>query len=393
MTVFPVFLFGSWLGLNNTIALLIASATGFLPHFFYAALYMTETLQFPLYLGTICCAYCWLTKPTRRNSIILGLLTSALVLNKVASWVLLVPLIVIALARLLVFWRQRDTAFHAVCVRTVIALAPPLFAQLAWIVIKLIQNGTAFGVYGVVIEQQGLTELSLGLFAAYVTDFWLAAGIVSALPTVYWLVKVRKRVPYFCAFMGSLLILQIGWLSIVEAGLTGILRERLFSFSFPVIAVIGASGFQLLRRYKTRGWLIAFCILPAALSLSALMPAFSGMAFETPWAYTLGSLKLHGIGDFSRQQLFVTTAFIAVLIPLLMVRLRTAWTEYAFAIFLIGFNLCTFMTTAILLERSTRIGVSALAPVVAWLRSSGVGNYASLVVTAPPAPFEKRSIT
>jgi hypothetical protein len=320
----------------------------------------------------------------------MGLLLSALLLNKVASWMFVVPFVAIAIVRLIMSSRRIE--FRGLCLFTGIVLMPLAATQIAWSIIRAFHHGTTLGIYGVVLRQEGLSRLSLGLLIAYLADFWLAAGLILGVPTIYWLVSNSRSLPYFCAFISALLMVQLGWVGIVEGGLTGILRERLFSCSFPIIALLGARGFDLLRQHSTRLWRVAFLVTPAILSLSVRLPAFSGMAFETPWAYTFGSLGTHGIGEFSRNQLCILSLSMAIGLCSLVWLFRHRIGPYVVPVFVLGFNLCTCMTTAALLGRATAIGVSAVNPVVTWLRDWGVSDDARVLVTTPPAPFERRSI-
>jgi len=86
MVVFPAYGLARHIELDKRSALLLAAASAFLPHTLFAGMYMTETINYPLFIAAFWAFARWLEHPSIRRSLAAGALLSAMLLTKIAAW-------------------------------------------------------------------------------------------------------------------------------------------------------------------------------------------------------------------------------------------------------------------------------------------------------------------
>jgi 4-amino-4-deoxy-L-arabinose transferase-like glycosyltransferase len=375
LVVFPVFLIARQFRLSPLNSYLMATAAAFLPHTFYAAMYMAESLQYPLVLTAFYITAKWLDQPFFRRDVWLGILLGAGLLNKFAELSFLIALL-LTLLILSRRSRQRDQprrAGHALIVFGIVVAL-----ELAWIAWKRVNGAGALGGYGTALEESMHAMAPLKLLLAYLGDFFLAAGLIVAVPLFYWFHENWGKQRSLSVLLATTLFCQLGIHGFFEARLTAMIRERLFLYSFPLMAIAAVAGME---RFKQQSNIWVRYVAPyATVVFVALISLYNyplpSPAVEAPWAGLLGSINRSGVVDFNYSR-FLLDALWAVLIAttllLILPRPRLATgSATVLAAFVVLFHVTTFLFTARLLAAWSRGGVGALQPVVNWLASSGV---------------------
>src|SRR5258708_21141383 len=84
LVVFPAYGLARHIDLDRRSAYLLAAAAAFLPHTLFAGMYMTETINYPLFIAPFWAFARWLDQSTTKRALIGGALLSAIVLTEIA---------------------------------------------------------------------------------------------------------------------------------------------------------------------------------------------------------------------------------------------------------------------------------------------------------------------
>ncbi len=386
LIVFPVFFLARHFRLSVANSYLLAAAGAFLPHTFYASMYMAESLQYPLALNGFYLSAKWLENQSWRRDVALGLALAAALLNKLSEMSLLTGF---TLTVVIVALMQRDKrarfSLHAVVVFGIIATL-----ELAWLAWKNTHGGSALGHYGSNFDEAMRMSAPYTLLLAYIGDFLLAPGLIVAVPLLYWFGDNWRNRRALALLLLFSLSCQIGFHSFFEARLTGILRERLFLYSFILIAIAAVAGVDVFKRRQQTSLIARYIALPyVPLLLLALvnLTTFGNPppGVDAPWVALMGSLNRHAF--ITQQFLLVTTA--AILLGstlLLLVPARPA--ASLFAVGILGFYVAGFTSSAAKMALWSKLGTDSLQPLLNWLDSSGAKPGSRLVMAATPWVFE-----
>lgn len=367
LLVLPGYLLARVEGLGPTVAALLGTAAAMLPHTFFSAIFMTEVLQYPLFMWICFVAYRWLLRPTMKGSVWLGILLSLLMLNKLSSAVLLAPLLVACAF-------QKRMAVRLMLAPFLIVAA----SQGAWLLFKAAHGSPLLGMYGTILQEHGVGRASLPLLLCYASNFFLASGLLCAFPLGYFLLRRWRTERPIAVFFGLLFVVQILWIGIVEGGLTGALRERLISFSFPVAAILATRGFLDLQEDQPARWRYAFLAVPLLLVLGlALWNPQPPTPLDTPWIYAF-------------RASFAVSAATVLIAGIVVVRANPSRATVLFAAGILLFNLYVFRSSAGFLSAETEHALGEAGRGIEWLKASGAGFGKRMIVVAPPSLWEMR---
>lgn len=387
-SVFPAFAMARTIGLDDVPSLLLAASAGMLPHTLYAATYMSETAQYPAYLTAFWLCLRWLDKQTWFRDAATGGAMGVLLLTKLQGTqfvgAFLLTLIVIGI-------RARKSERRGAAVRhalTVLAVFGAIDG--AWQLYKLAHGGTVLGAYSTVLAGQGLGLWTPQLALAYVADFLLAPGLITAVPLFLW---IRHNGSFSrSVFVVAVFAVQILAVSTLDGGLTGWLRERLFLYAIPITAVLAASGIVWLKQRQTVLPGSALILFPVVMLMAVVLthPFAISSVIEAPWAYAVGSLL--GQVSFSRLCLVVVGAAISVVVAFTLLRSSDGAAPVLFGAFVLLFNIACFVSSSVAVAGWTARGMAELSPIVSWLAANGVHGGSRLLVAGRHAYFEDPSL-
>jgi hypothetical protein len=389
--IFPIYWLSRLLRMGRFVSAVLALAAGFLPHTLYCAFNMAEPLEYPLFAFAAYYGTRWFSKATLKNSIILGSLLSLLLFNKLASLVIVICFLLAAVAwvcSLAIIHRGRA---RRAAVAAGIVFGMVVLTQAAWIVFKSIHHGTALGKYGTELKDHGLHLLSPALVTSYVSDYFLAPGLLTLVPLVCFFVFWWKSSRWPALAFAMLFSIQLAWVSIVDGGLTGMLRERLLSYSFPILAVFATRGFIEMRRRQSRIVAGLFLALPAVLLTVLYRYDFhEASSVEFPWAYAFGALRGVHLASFASSRLWITGLIVSVLTGLALLLVPKKLSAKLYALTILGFQLVGFTASGFILAVGTPQSLAVIAPVTEWLRRQGAAYDSRVLVASQPAPWEMR---
>src|ERR1700736_3027603 len=345
LVVFPAFLTARQFRLSLLNSYLMAAAAAFLPHTFYAAMYMAESLQYPLVLMAFYLAAKWLDHPFFRRDIVLGIVLGAGLLNKFAALSFLIALL---LTVLILGWRPRHGNQPRRAGHTVLVFGIVIALELAWIGWKSLNGAGALGTYGAALKQSAHATAPIKLLLAYAGDFFLAAGLIVAVPLFYWFRDNWQKNHTLAILLGTTLACQLGIHGFIEARLTGMVRERLFLYSFPLIAIAAVAGMERFQRQQRSNIWVRYVAPYAPLVFVVLVSLYNyslpSPAVEAPWAGLLGSYTLHGYVDFANSRFVLNTLGVVLIAPTLWVIIQPHRNSATvLAAFLVLFHVSTFL--------------------------------------------------
>ena len=389
--LFPAYLIGRDLTLSAPLAAAGALAATFLPQTFYAGMYMSETLQLPLFLLAFWLALRWLRSGTLAAGVQLGTVFGVMALNRFATFTFFACFLAAAAAALGIPGLAR---FHVSRRRAAASLglvaAGVAIAQGGWWAYKVVRGGTALGTYASAPGAWGHTGVPL--FVAYIADAFLAPGIIVAAPFCVGLVRLWKKQPPAALFLAIVVATLVCTTAFSDGSLTGFLRERYFIYCFPLIllgAVLGA------REYFTS---VPIWITGVALFALPLMCLFGLMLYdfhvpalvESSWAHATGALSLADRAEFSRDKLLSNGLLLIAIGGAVLIASRrrapvvlTAW--------LLLFNLYALARVGRDIAQVTR-GIKAdVAPIVE-LFPRGMAPLQKVIVAGYPPGWDDRSL-
>ena len=391
LTVFFTFALAREIGLAERASLLLAAAAGCMPHTYFDAVLMTEALQYPLLMAIAYLAWRWFDRPTPGRALLLGLSLAVALLNKLATNVVLIPLLIASLQFSVTEVRRGASSWAAMAARLGALFGTVALVLGGWYGYKLAQGGGLLGYYGAVIHEEGINHGSLSLVISSCADFFLAAGLVTLLPVALFLRRLRRQRPACATFFGLLIVVQVAWVSIIDGGLTGLLRERLLSYTLPLVGVFAVAGIEEMKaRLSFRARIYMFATPLLCLAAMGLAEQSLGSATDTPWMYAFGAFWPIFSPVYSGLGLALVAAALIALLMYLLLRLDVRNGVLLLSMFICGFHLFTFLRTARVMNLGARDSLDAISPLATWLRANGAGDGASLLVTAGPSPWERR---
>src|SRR5258708_2830678 len=302
LAVFPAYGLARHIGLDRRSAYLLAAAAAFLPHTLFAGMYMTETINYPLFIAAFWAFARWLEQPTTQSALIGGALLSAMLLTKIASWSFAAA--VLATVLILTFVPSRRPRLSALWILALVALT-----QFAWLAFKHAHGASPLGVYGVEFQERGLSKLSARLMGAFVGDFLLAPGLLTAVPLFLWFRRNGRQRFALAVLLGTTLLFQIAIHGVLEAGMMGFVKERLVLYSILIMAIFAVKGMENL---GTASLLtkFAFVVVPLVLLWVVSLYAFPyNPVIDIPWASAIGSFAWKGVATFTKRHMLILTAF------------------------------------------------------------------------------------
>jgi hypothetical protein len=381
LVVFPAYGLARHIELDERSALLLAAASAFLPHTLFAGMYMTETLNYPLFIAAFWAFARWLEQPTIRRGLLAGALLSTMLLTKIAAW----SFAAAVLATVLILWfTPRRPGISTFWVLTLAAIT-----QLAWLAFKHAHGASALGVYGIEFQERGLGKLSVKLMAIFLGDFLLAPGLLTVAPLFLWFRRNGRRRFPLAVLLGATLFFQIAIHGVLEAGMMGFVKERLMLYSIPIMAIFAVKGMEALAcaSFSTK---LAFVGVPLILLWLVSLYAFPyNPVIDIPWASAIGSFAWAGVATFTKRHMLIVTAFaiVAMGIPIAFLFARRVQ-SFAAALILLFFG-GIFASSAKELDELSRAGRIDTMHVTNWLASNGLRADDRLVICGNMAAYQE----
>jgi hypothetical protein len=381
LVVFPAYGLARHIELDRRSACLLAAAAAFLPHTLLAGMYMTETLNYPLFLAAFLAFARWLEQPSIRRSLFAGALLSAMLLTKIAAWsfaaAVLATVLVVSLTR------------HRPGMSALWVFAVVLITQLAWLAFKHAHGASPLGVYGIEFQERGLSKLSARLMAVFLGDFLLAPGLLTAVPLFLWFRRNGQRRLPLAVLLATTLFFQIAIHGVLEAGMMGFVKERLMLYSIPIMAIFAVKGMESLTgaSLPTK---FAFVGVPLVLLWLVSFYAFPyNPVIDIPWASAIGSFAWKGVATFTKRHLLIVTTFaiVAMGIPIAFLFARRAQ-SFAAALILLFLG-GVFASSAKELDELSRLGRIDTMHVTNWLASNGLHPDDRLIICGNMAAYQE----
>lgn len=387
--VFPAFGLARRLGFPTDVSLVLASAAGFLPHTVYAATSMAETLHIPLVMFAVVAIWDWFEDPSLCRSAETGIWLNLLLLNKVAGWQMVVPFVLVASPFLLRISKSRLWMLR----RFGLALGVPLGTMLLWSGYKQLAHGSAIGTYGAALSQ-GLPELSARIVALYAADYAAAGGLVLLIPVVYWVwhCGAGRAVTVFLILWFAM---QVLWTGVVDGGLTGMLRERLFCVSLPVFLMVGIRGLQVMIHARSLKWVVASALGGFAIcaGLVAGERYIAPAAIESPWLHAASALASQTGLRFPLRPAALFVAAAGVLVPLFLWTIREPWRIRALAGLLLLAQGSQFLYMSHTARAMREQGLQVMSEGLGLFKSLGIGRGAKVIAIVTPSAFDLNART
>jgi len=383
LVVFPAYALARHIELDRRSAYLLAAAAAFLPHTLLAGMYMTETLNYPLFIAAFWAFARWLEQPTIKRSLVAGALLSAMLLTKIAAWSFAAA--VLATLLILSFTPRRRPGISALCM-----LAPVAVTQLAWLAFKNAHGASPLGVYGIEFQEHGLRMLSATLMAVFLGDFLLAPGLLTAVPLFLWFRRNGQRRFPLAVLLATTLLFQISIHGVLEAGMMGFVKERLVLYSIAIMAIFAVKGMESLGEASLPTKLV-FVGVPLALLWLVSLYAFPyNPVIDIPWASAIGSFAWKGVATFTKRHMLIVTAFTIVVaaVPMAFLFPRRIRSSFAAALILVFFG-AIFASSAKELDELSRAGRIDTVRVTNWLASNGLHPDDRLVICGNMAAYQE----
>jgi len=382
LVVFPAYGLARHIGLGRRSAYLLAAAAAFLPHTLLAGMYMTETLNYPLFLAAFWAFARWLEQSTLARSLIAGALLSAMLLTKIAAW----SFAAAVLTTMLILSLRPGTrpGLSALWILAMVAVT-----QFAWLAFKHAHGASPLGVYGIEFQERGLRRFSATLMAVFAGDFLLAPGLLTVVPLFLWFRRnVRQRFA-LAVLLATTLFFQIAIHGVLEAGMTGFVKERLVLYSIAIMAIFAVKGMEDLwtASLPTK---FAFVLVPLVLLWVVSLYAFPyNPVIDIPWASAMGSFAWNGVATFTKRHMFIITAFTIVVagtsIAFLFARRIQAFAAALILVFFGGI----FASSAKEMEELSRAGRIDTFHVTNWLASNGLHPDDRLIICGNMAAYQE----
>ena len=351
--LFPVYAIAREFGLDAPVAAAAAFTATFLPQTFYAGMYMSETLQLPLFFLAFWLCLRWLRSGALSDGLRLGAVFGIMALNRFATFTFLACFLIAAILTL----RRR-----AVLPLTVAAATAALF-QLAWWGYKSAHGAAALGTYATTPRAWG--HIDGRLFLAYLADPLLAPGLILAAPFIAGLRRLWHKQRGAALLAAVTISVLVSTTALSDGSQTGFLRERYFIYCFPLILLLALAG--------AREYFQAAPLWTAALMLFAL-PAMCLFALElydfhipplveSSWAHAVAALPLSGSAGFEPARLLPHGLLLIAIAGAILTAARRRFTE-ALAVYLVLFHLYAFARVSRDVAATTRGIAAGTAPLI-----------------------------
>ena len=385
LAIFPAYALARYVNLSRPISGLLAAAAALLPHTLWAGLYMAETLNYPLFVAAFYVLARWVEEPTVKRDWVAAGLLSAMVLTKVAAWSLVGAVLITVIVLSILRRGPAKLWLHALTIFSVL-----IAAQVAWQLFKYGHHAAGLGSYGHVLGDFGLPQLSITLLGVYLGDFLLAPGIFVAVPLLLWFKEYGAKRFALTILLAATLLCQLAIHGFLEAGLTGSLRERLFSYSLPLMAIFAVKGLDSWPPAGKRTKVL-FVATPLVLLLLVSRYAFPyNPVLDIPWASLLGSFAWIGVDSFTKVHLMAVTAFGIVSGGILFLLLPRRWIQASMAAFVLIFYSSAFASSTKEMTQLSARGKTDVDAYVYWLSVQHVNPDDRLIICGPMAYYEER---
>jgi hypothetical protein len=348
-------------------------------------MYMAETLNYPLFIGAFYVLARWVEAPTVQHDWIAGGLLSAMLLTKLAAWSLVAAVLITVVVLSTSQHGQKRFGLHALRIFSVIVAS-----QIAWQIFKYAHHAAGLGSYGHALGDFGLSHLSARLLGVYFGDFLLAPGLFIAVPLFLWFRENgRKRFPLAVLLAGTLAC-QIGIHGFLEAGLTGELRERLFCYSLPIMAIFAVKGIQA---WETASNVVKLVFIAAPLVLLWLVSRYPfpfNPAVDVPWVSMLGSFAWISVDSFTKSHFIAAAAIVIALAGIVLALLPRRWAQGSLAVFIFFFHSSAFAGSTIEMAQLSARGINWVDAAVRWLSLERVNPGDRLIICGRMAYYEER---
>lgn len=386
--MFPVFYLARYMGLDILSARLLAAAAGLLPHTFYAGTYMTESLQYPLYLLVFYMAVKWCDTQEVKGALLLGVGLGAALLVKVQTSQLVSAFIIAVVIHVWRTWRVERAKAVRFARQALLCLGVTAGMEAIWVVYKhYVHQASAVGVYGTVLQEQGLPHLSAWLCSGYLADFLLAPGLITVVPLFYWF--RQNRLSARAVFVASVLAVQLAATGILDGGLTGWLRERLFIYSLPIMTICAVGGIDTIKSERARLGRVLFGVVPFLLLMLLLVayPFHVSSIIEVPWANALGSFNGADFNLFTKPRLAATASALVVAMSVLLMHPKCR-ARVGLSLFVLLFQGLGLLGSSIGLTQWAQVGMRDVGPVMRWLLDNGLEPGDRLLIAGRQSYFE-----
>ncbi|HEY6390158.1 MAG TPA: glycosyltransferase family 39 protein [Bryobacteraceae bacterium] len=381
LVVFPAYGLARHIELDRRSALLLAAAAAFLPHTLFAGMYMTETLNYPLFLTAFWAFARWLDQPTIKRSLLAGTLLSAMLLTKIAAWSFAAAVLATVLILSLTPRRPGLSTFW------IFALVAA--TQFAWLAFKHTHGASPLGVYGIEFQERGLSKLSVNLMAVFLGDFLLAPGLLTAVPLFLWFRRNAQSHLALVVLLTTTLFFQIAIHGVLEAGMMGFVKERLLLYSIPIMAIFAVKGMESLGTASLQTKL-AFVGVPLVLLGLVSLYAFPyNPVIDIPWASAIGSFAWAGVATFTKRHMLIVTAFAIVAMGLPIAFLFARRIQSFAALLILIFFGGIFASSAKELDELSRAGRIDTMRITNWLTSTGLHPDDRLVICGNMAAYQE----
>jgi hypothetical protein len=385
LAVFPAYALARRVGLNQPISYLLAAAAVFLPSTMWAGMYMAETLNYPLFLTSFYVLALWVEEPTAQRDWIAAGLLSAMLLTKVATWSLVAAVLITVIVLSIMRRGGEQLWLHTLRIFGAI-----IATQLAWQGFKYAHQAAGLGAYGHVLGDFGLPYLSATLLGVYFGDFLLAPGLLVAVPLFLWFREYGRKRFALAVLLAATLVCQIGVHGFLEAGLTGGLRERLFCYSLPIMAIFAVKGVQS-GSVTSKTMKALFVATPLVLLwLVSRYPFPFNPAVDVPWASLLGSFAWISVDSFTKFHFMVVTALVIAVGGTGLALLPARWIQPSLAAFILIFYSSAFASSTKEMAQLSARGINAVDAAVHWLSLEHVNPDDRLIICGRMAYYEER---
>ncbi len=383
--IFPLYLLARYVDIQLLPALLLSAAAAMLPHTLYAGTCMAEILQYPLIMAATYLAVRWIDGPRQSIDVALGCVIGCAFLVKVQTAQFLGAFLVAIAAVAALHLRHRPRESFRWLGHGTVVLGIAFAIQSGWWGFKSLHHASPLGLYGAALSK-GLPHWSLPLTLNYVVDFLLAPGLVIVVPLALWFRENRNL--NRTVLVSAILLVQIGWVSTVDGGLTGIVRERLFLYSLPLMSVLAVRGLDFLKGKWAKAALPAIPIL--LVGLVARSPFYSNPMIEAPWEFSLGSAPPFGLHPFSMSDLLMNGILAAALISALVICMQARAAVWMSG-FVLLFNTIVFGTSSLAISKLSLAKLGELRPILGLLLAGGGMPGHRLLIAGRPGFFEPRA--
>jgi len=389
--LFPVYLMCRDLGLGNASAATVALISTLLPQTFYAGMYMSEILQLPLFFLAFWLCLRWLRSGYVVTGALLGAVFGVMALNRFATFTFFTCFVITALAALLAPAMGRFQASRSRAAGSLgMIVAGAFLFQGAWWGYKLAHHVSPLGTYSQSATAWGHPPLAL--FVAYLTDAFIAPGLMVVAPFCVGLRRLCRDVWPNGILVAVTLGILVCATALSDGSQTGFLRERYFIYCFPLILAVAALG---AREYFDSSPLwsgtLALFALPALCLFGVLLYDFHVPPLvEASWAHAVGAFSLLDSASFERRYLLRNGLVIIVVAGILLVSLRR-WFAPLLAGFLLLFNAYALARVGHDISRVTAGVAERTAPLIGLFPKQAT-TLQKLVVPGYPPGFDNRFI-